>query len=284
MRAELLPPKKHVIRWEESEWSDLAEKVHSLRAKHPELGVIELARRVQEQWPEHRRRTLATCGQLEELLRRLRARDQELIETAAEVMQLRDRCDTLSQRPNPIDQLTTEQIVERFSDIVLQHLPPCELLAAVTTEESLACIATPELVGYAAKRLSADLLDVRQVQPIVIERPAPVPVKTNGHTAKRPRIAFIGPKPDQATKIREQIGELADLHFVAKSRQDADAIPKSIDHVLLWANFSSHAIQTIARNQVGAERLTVHHGGMTQLVAKAIGIIERESLAGLFRS
>lgn len=123
--------------WTKHEWHDLAERVALIRAKRPELSLVQLTKLAQEHWPVDRRKLLTAASKEQpELLDRLRRIDRELRETAEQKRRLEQQLNVAPAREEILNSLSDDEIVQRFAGRVLSRL------AALATGGLLAVLDT----------------------------------------------------------------------------------------------------------------------------------------------
>jgi hypothetical protein len=224
--------RRTMIRWTEDEWTKLVDSVIAIRRNQPELTLVEIVRKSQEQWSYDRRRDIRSVHQVLELIPRMQVREASIEEMELEIESMRDRLDTLSRRPGReqiLASLSEEEIVARFARTVLN-------------------------------RLAASLLRPAEVvQPPATSQPVllPRPVQT--------RVALLGLRDDQHQIVAGLLSDLK-MIFVDKNRQD-NCLPQ-VDYCVIWTKFAPHSYCSLARRQLPAERIILHSGGIQRMVAK----------------
>jgi hypothetical protein len=234
-----------------------------------------------EQFPEDRRRNLGTAN-IDPLLKRLQAKDQELQEALELVPRLRDRMVQLEQRPDKptvIKSLTDEElrfhlgerfvsalgdddILRLFKQPVLNLLTPEDIVSSCESDDLLACIPMSTLVGYAATRILEQIESgVSSLQEMLIALSAlsdlgkqhavtpihksvsPVIGEQRKPLVKKLRVVILGMKPNQTQIVSSHINGQAEIVFAPKDMK-ANAIKNmTADVFILWGSFCSHQDQ-----------------------------------------
>ena len=294
--------------WTDDEWDKLADFVHRARRKNPVKSIGTHIKNAMPQFPEDRRRNLTT-NSIDPLLERLQKKDQEAQEALDDVPRLKDRIAQLEQRPDKatvLQNLTDEEIrihlrdriitafddetvLRLFKQQVIENLSPDDVLASYDLNDLLACVPTSALVGYAATRILEQfesgasgmqeaLMAISALANGNGRKPAPVAAsqtsrpQSSGQKVqiKKPRIAILGMKPNQARIVEQQINGNAEIVFLPKDMKSNGVKTMVADIFILWGSFCSHQDQVHikARAQQLGAKFVLHHGGMAKFLEK----------------
>jgi hypothetical protein len=272
MRPEQLKPRRTAVRWNEKEWDDLADLVHSMRRNSPD-SITTLANRAQKQFPKERQRPgILTTAALQPLIERIQQKDRDLQVKAQKSDEYATKLSFFKNAPATREELLTslsdDEIRGSFLPRLLQVVTPIDVIGAFKTEVVLDSVATGDLAAVLVKRLVTDWERPIQVSVQIPEqreqRPTPKP-KING-TAKK--VLIVGAKGDQPRHLREKVGSVADLIFIDTERLDRQSVPKSVDLVVLWSKFVSHQQREIILSVVEPRKVLEHFGGLVYLVRR----------------
>lgn len=285
-----------VITWSEEEWDRLAQAVWRCRKNDPAATLVGLVRKAISGFPVERRRNIRVVNELKPLLERLTKLDEEYLEATEQAERLQQRVDQMREAQSKeqiLADLSDDEVVDRFSNRVLSHLAPDDILKNYPPEALIEYIPLPDLVGYCVKtglemftENQAMLTDTLQQLTDVVRRspqatpsrptmpmPRPTPMPMPG-TTKLPRVTVVGLLPEQQNKVESKLRGRANFNFVDKNRK-ADAIPDNQDFVVLAANFINHAVQEQAKKKASgtACRIIIHHGGIQTMVKKLQAVL-----------
>ena len=174
-----------------------------------------------------------------------------------------------------LDKLTDEEVLVYYGQRVLEHSQPQDIIEAFSPQELLSMVPTDQLMGYAASRLTSDLL-TREIKLHHTVRHEGQEVATDGkHREQKnrslPHIAIVGATNDQFTRIREHFLKNATFTHVQRSRLQSNGIPDRTDMVVTWSNFAAKAQKKIVKARcrvlgLHAGRTPTHYGGFNALI------------------
>lgn len=296
------------IMWTDEEWDKLADFVHRARRKSPVPSIGTHIKNAMPQFPEDRRRNLTT-NNIDPLLDRLQQKDQEAQEALEVAPRLKDKIAQLEQRPDKatiLQNLTDEEIrihlrdriiaafddetvLRLFKQQVIENLSPDDVLASYDLNDLLACVPTSALVGYAATRILEQfesgasgmqealmaisvLANSSGKKTVPVSTPQPSRPQSSGQKVqiKKPKIAILGMKPNQARIVEHQVDGNAEIIFVPKDMKANSVKTIVADTFILWGSFCSHQdqVHVKARAQQLGAKFVLHHGGMAKFLEK----------------
>jgi hypothetical protein len=263
--TELITPRKATVRWNSTEWADLAERVHRKRAKHADLSIFELCNAVQKQddWPKDRVRKITTLNDIKQLLPLLQEIDTKLYHTREhELPQLSDRCETFKSqvvdREQLLSNLHPDEVMRRFSDLVLgqysESLPLSQLFAAL---------------GKAVVRLEHKVdQHITEHGKLIVETTAQRPslatnVKLNGNGHHKPKVVLVGFQQHKMVEIIAHIGNHCEVILASK---DANNLPADLDHLVMWEDHTPGNVKQ-RLNRMYPRHILSHRGDFSTLLA-----------------
>ena len=272
------------IDWTDAEWDHLADLVESMRRNNPEPPLSCLITRALAQFPKERRRKLTGTKQMEPLVNRLKERYQTLTSAKDDLERLLQKVAEQESAPSKqeiLESLTDDEIVQNFSQRVLDALVPAEIFAYFPTEALLESIPNSTLIAYTIQKILEGFSETSNnfnrsfgdlgnaIQTLKRENksavtpsiPVPRPIVFN----KKPRVTVVGMIGDQPVALESRLAGRANFNFMDKD-QAKTSIPSSSDIVVFWARFCSHKIQNQIKNSLPPScRLITHHGGIHKL-------------------
>ena len=167
-----------------------------------------------------------------------------------------------------LESISDKEAVERFGTQVLQALSTEELLGLMTTEEILSVVPTEELVGAAAKRVYSETFQHPVIKEFITEIQGKQQQQVRLTPAiTLPKVVCLGMLPKQQSVMQQALRQVADLKFVEQDR-NTHSIPANADWYVVWARFSSHAMNDKAKSLAKPGRFILHTGGVTGLISK----------------
>lgn len=261
--------------WSSEEWELVTDLVWNMRVRHPEMTIIQLAKKANEQLPKARqRKSLCSNVQIKPVLEKLAIRDmaaKKALEAA------------LKQKPIEAPTLTDEQARERYG-----HLFPKEVETVVVERE----LSTSKAVGLAVEKLLATVgpklgdflaavtaaceqyatLDTPPVKPKAAPAPlANVVHERNGQYAPKPhlpKVAVLGALPIQQQHIESHLKGICECRFLDKSRVSGDLGLGGMQLIATMAEFIDHGLQDKVKADYKHIPLLVAHGAVSQLCRK----------------
>ncbi|MGH7175633.1 MAG: hypothetical protein ACREGR_04740, partial [Minisyncoccia bacterium] len=289
--------RRTMIIWEDEEKEDLAKEIIRIRRDIPELGFIELANRAQRaKLPLERQRKLPHVKSVTCLLDVVRRLDRQINTTAEEVAAAREtirqviaqnqalqhQCSVLpSTREDIIKGLDEDEILTRFTRLVLDNLSATEIAAHFSPEELLSVIPMPKVAAFLAENVvslmeggTSSTLDILShlTQPHSNGHARHPTLNGDTHKPKLPRVLVVGPKAEQGILIQKRLIGRCDVTFVDKNRKTQ--IPSGYDCYVVWTRFCSHAIQAVVEKAAGCkDKVLLHHGGLDRMAVRVLDFL-----------
>lgn len=295
-------PQKNIsssrVKWSGREWDHLASLVIEARKNKPELNLIQLVNSVMENFPQERRRKIASFKLLEELKIRIKKMEQSdsvniqsLQKEIEELKKAKGDAEALNQlldeelkklsKESIISSLTQEEINSNFahrinqdlsevvsnysSSEILEHIPVRDLMSfAIGTVVQFFSNQNDELINSISKlNKSIGNFDFQNNRMSV---PMPRLQSNNTIDKKLPKILLFGFLPMQGQEVDNQLKEIANFVCVNKNRHTA--ISGQYDIIVALTSKISHAdfklLKTLSR-RIQAKFIP-HEGGVTSLI------------------
>ena len=271
------------VDWMGAEWDRLADLIESMRRNNPEPPLSLLIKNAQAQFPQDRRRQLKGSEAKEPLLKRIRERYQSLATAKSDLEKLIQKVAEQEQAPTKeeiLASLTDDEIVQNFSQNVLDSFSPAEIFARFPTEALLESIPNSMLIAHAIQKIVESIGEVstnfnrafgdlgpalqslirkdnKQVTPSI---PLPRPV-----FGRKPRVTVVGMIGDQSVQLESKLAGRADFNFVDKDQKIK--VPNSADIVVFWASVCSHKTRDQIRSTLpNSCQVITHYGGIKKMV------------------
>ena len=283
------------IEWSDAEWEHLTDLIESMRRNNPEPPLSVLIKRAQAQIPADRRRKLTSTKLMEPLVTRLKLRAQNLAHAKLDLEKLIKKMADQESAPDKAEilvNLTDEEVVQNFSQRILDSLAPAEIFAQYPTEVLLEFIPNSLLIGTAVQKIIEGISETstnfnhtfgdigsalaflkkeggKTVTPSI---PAPRPIAVVG---RKPRVTVVGMIADQPISLESRLAGRAQFTFTDKD-QSKVSVANTADIVVFWAKFCSHKMQNQIKNTLPSScRLIVHHGGVKKLAETLDAMLPR---------
>ena len=274
-------PRSKKVMWTEQEIKFLAITVWELREKFPADSFFQLIVKAQERFRPERRRPINGTAAAQPIIDCYQKIEAQVRADAKEAKVLQERLDS-----DPTKKLTDEEILDRYGEQVFQTVTPDEIVneyASGQVENLLEAIPLAKLAGHTAERLvahwetqqeNAEFLNEILMDFLDSQNPKETPevhtisANSNGQAKPRkPRVTVLGMKPGQTHVVRSALGDRADFNFVDKNRK-SKLVNQSTDVCVLWARFSSHAMQEQVKKQLpeGASLIIIPRGGTERMI------------------
>lgn len=241
------------VKWTADEIKSLAEFWVLYRIKDPLATPLQLLSKVQHEiLPHDRHRTLSATSQAEDLFSAIGRLWHEL----------KKKMESDPEPPPPVI-IHVEVPKQMDYQELLNNLDVPSLFALLAAKYTAPMIQLTEQMGEIQKHLGAKQL----VRPSVT--PIPLPMITNGHTKRIPRVAIIGPLDGQFKLIQadaEKAGLKVDLRFVDNTKSSPTA-PVSCEYCIITRH-TSHDAWNLAQKQFDNKHLFIVHGGSTAVTQK----------------
>lgn len=261
-----------VIRWSQEEWMQLANMMHKVRARNPELSFPQLGKKAQAKlvqeaiWKQDRVRELTGTHFMEPLKPLLRAIDIQCLDALKELPDLKAALEENKKQPTKeqmLDSLTPHEINVYFADSIFDNLTTAEVVKRVNIDRVLDTLDCTVLSTYIVGRMSRELAvkeqqnsDLRKI----LSAQQNTTAKVNG---KKLKVAIIGTIGEQFTKLQTECGEHLDLIHIDKLHLDKQ-LPFFEGVVMLGNHVSSPQRSIIGirakANHVPKERIIIVNG------------------------
>ena len=293
---DLFTDSKSLVKWNDDEYQQFANQVWDERRKRPFLAVNKLYERAQARlvdqgiWAADRLRqssSIASAGnkKVETLLIGIYREAKEARDKKDELRRELERVASAPKKNEILDSLEDEEVMAFYGQRVLEHTQPQDIIEAFSPEELLSMVPTDQLLGYATRRLTSDLLsrEIKLHHTIRHEgQHIAIGGSSNDHSPEKskslPRIAIVGATNEQFTRIREHFLKQATFTHVERSRLRTNGIPDRTDMVVTWSNFAAKAQKKIVKarcRELGllADRTPIHCGGFNALIEVIEGLL-----------
>lgn len=276
------------IFWTDEEWDQIADLVWRTRKNDPTQSIINLCNKIMDHFPKERRRKITNLKTLKPLIERLTEKDKSLLDLSEQLQLCQLEIDELQKelenRNDQLNQLTDEEIFEKFGEKVLQNCSLNDVVGQFSAPEILSNIPLNEIVNHYLS-LGMEFLTKKQndqnelllaIKDLVTFKndsrpPMPTPfVRPSVVKPRLPKVAIVGLLPVQQQAIAKALDNKIALTFIDKNRKDGGAIPNHQDGIVVMANFVSHPIQNNVKNKIEGTKtqLIIHHGGTSELINK----------------
>ena len=219
--------RKNMVRWTEEEWDELSAIVFLMRRNDPIPPLTVLVERAVKQFPEDRRRKITTPNQIEPLLVRLKALNDDLRNRADKADMLEDRLETFERetqsREDILSSISDEELLNRYGNRILLKLLD-------TYHAQRAASLLPQEIPRAS---------TNQLEQIVEDnRPPKAP-------ERKRKVVIVGPRGDQKNILQRKLSEY-DLHCYKES---PGSLPKA-DLYIQWIDFTNHTVQGLPSEHI----------------------------------
>jgi hypothetical protein len=276
--ADLLKPKRNVVRWTAEEWDDLANRIWKKRMREPGKSLVEIGNCVQKQddYPKDRVRKINTMKDLQPVIERLRKLDMDMFTTIEqEVPTLKQAIAEIKTPPTKEDilaQMPINEIAYRFQRPILEQLSPTEIVQSMKMGDLLSLIPVREVLAFLGETIFGQL-DTQQEQIAALHGrvTALSEVKqqktaTQGDPKRKPRIAVLGIQQHQVQQVSGYIGNRAEIVFVPRTADTLEHV--IVDHIVVWKAHCSDKLRQMANAKFHSQSLTECNGSWQKLLDK----------------
>ncbi len=277
--------------WTDDDWDKLGEQTLVVLARHPELSILECARKAMAQWPAANHRVLSNNKTIAPLFPRLTSGLKAALEAQARVPQLQQQVESLratSSKDDLLAKLSIQEILERFGRTVLEALSPAEIYDLLPVSSLLGSVELPDLVAECVKRFLVAQTHQQQalnnnlatLSRILADQPgervrSEMRMKEAGKVAL-PKITVVGGKPEQFAVATELLHTIAEFTHVPHNRAEhglSNGAIRNKDAIVMWSNFTGHATENFVRSRLQAgTRLHRVFGGVEKMRDKLIEV------------
>jgi hypothetical protein len=248
------------IRWSEEEKAKIVDRVFSMRQNDPESSLTSIIQRAQQQLPEERRRNIPSVKSIPWLAEAIKRRFAELRKAEQEIKSLKMAA-TTAQNNSEMLKARLNAMLEEAKSSALEEAD-VETLLVVLIEK---LTAPNEALHGLIRRIEA-------LEQKVNRKPLP-PSKIAAPAKKLPTILVVGMLGQQASRLRAQFQNAANLLFFAAGT--TQSVPKA-DAAVINAKFIPHKTQEFIQSQFKG-KVYLTSGGISSVVDTIEKILKGQS-------